>query len=132
MNRYRKREQQTVTGVQLNLDTEGLTYFKWGGQQRCQAGDWLVNNNGDCYTIDKDSFSKTYEKVAPGQYVKSAPVWAYQVMQPGRVKTKEGFTEYESGDYIVSNDLEGADSYAVSKEKFEAMYELMGSDASPS
>ena len=132
MNRYRKREQQTVTGVQLNLDTEGLTYFKWGGQQRCQAGDWLVNNDGDCYTIDKDSFSKTYEEVAPGQYVKSAPVWAHQAAQPGRVKTKEGFTEYESGDYIVSNDLEGADSYAVSKEKFEAMYELMGSDASPS
>ena len=130
MNRYRKRENKIVTGVQLNLDTEGLTYFKWGSQQRCKAGDWLVDNDGDCYTISADSFSKTYEKVAPGQFVKVALIWAHKVSESGRVKTREGYTEYEPGDYIVSNDQEGSDSYAVSKAKFEAMYELIEADVS--
>ena len=121
--KYRKREKQIVIGVQLNLDTDGLIYTKWGGEQQCQSGDWLINNNGDCYTISKQSFAKTYEEIGAGQFVKKASVWANQAQSAGKVKTNEGYTEYESGDYVVCNSKDGLDAYAVSKQKFEEMYE---------
>ena len=121
--RKRKRANQFVVAVQINLETDGFRYRKWGGEQRCSSGDWLVDNDGDFYTVSQESFTKTYEKVAPGQYVKTASVWAYKVSSAGKVKTNEGFTEYVAGDYWVANTPDGADAYAVSKLKFEEMYE---------
>ena len=122
---YRKKERQEITAVQINLETDGMRYHKWGSDQQCQSGDWLVDNNGDCYTISNESFAATYEPTAPGRYVKSAPVWAVQVSCDGKVKTNEGYTEYVAGDYLVSNDIDAVDTYAVSKNKFEDMYELI-------
>ena len=122
--KYRKREQQIVTGVQLKLDTDGFRYSKWGGEQQCRAGDWLVNNNGDCYTISEESFSSTYQEISPGRYVKTAAVWASPATDDGKIKTNEGYTEYSAGDYLVANNEDGSDAYAVSKLKFEEMYEL--------
>lgn len=123
--KYQKKEKQIVLALQINLDTEGLKYNKWGGEQQCQSGDWLVNNNGDCYTVNEESFDKTYTEIGPAQFVKTAPVWATQAIENGKVKTLEGFTEYVTGDYLVSNNLDGSDAYAVSKTKFETMYELV-------
>jgi len=40
--RYRKKPDQFVVAVQLALDTNGFTYKKWGAEQRCKRGDWLV------------------------------------------------------------------------------------------
>lgn len=120
--KYRKRPDAPIVAVRLALDTSGFEYRKWDGIQRCKAGDWVVDNNGDCYTIDADTFAATYERVAPGQYVKSAPVWAEQATTAGMVATKEGSTSYEPGDYIVANNPDGTDSWAVGREKFEAMY----------
>jgi len=122
---YRKRDQQMVTAVQLNLETDGFSYHKWGSAQQCSAGDWLVDNNGDVYTISNESFTNTYVEVTPGQYEKTAAVWASQSKNPGKVKTNEGFTEYAAGDYLVANNADGTDAYAVAKEKFEGMYELV-------
>ncbi|MFK7892875.1 MAG: hypothetical protein AB8B63_18825 [Granulosicoccus sp.] len=124
--KYQKRERQVVTGVQLDLETDGFIYRKWGADQRCQSGDWLVNNNGDVYTIGQQSFADTYQELEPGRYVKVAPVWAHEADKAGSVKTNEGSTDYQAGDYIVSNRVDGSDSYAVSKDKFEAMYEEVG------
>lgn len=125
MNRkkYCKRQQQVVIGVQLDLQTSGFTYEKWGSRQKCKSGDWLVNNNGDCYTISEESFAETYSQIAPGQFVKIAAVWASQAEASGKVKTNEGYTEYSAGDYIVCNNKDGTDSYAVLKLDFEKMYE---------
>lgn len=109
--------------VQLNLETRGFTYEKWGGTQVCKPGDWLVDNNGEIYTIDRQSFADTYESVGAGRYVKTATVWAETAQADGAVETKEGATSYRAGDYLVSNDEAGEDPYAVSREKFEAMYE---------
>ena len=120
--KYRKREQQKIIAVQLALETDGFAYKKWGGTQKCSAGDWLVNNDGDCYTIAEQTFAATYRQTAPGQYVKIAPVWAEQADNAGAVATQEGATHYEAGDYIVSNTADGTDSYAVTRDKFEAMY----------
>ena len=84
----------------------------------------MVNNNGDIYTVDKEVFARTYRQVKPGSYVKTTPVWAEVADKPGSVKTKEGVSRYQEGDYLVSNDENGTDRYCMGREKFEAMYEL--------
>lgn len=121
--KYKKRQQQVVHAVRLDLDTDGFTYRKWGGIQRCRRGDWLVDNDGDVYTVNSDSFAKTYRHVGQGAYEKFAPVWATQADADGTVGTKEGTTDYQAGDYLVSNDEDGSDAWAVNRVKFEAMYE---------
>jgi hypothetical protein len=121
--RYRKRADQFVVAVKLDLDTPGFTYRKWGADQKCKAGDWVVDNRGEIYTVDRETFSRTYRSVGPGIYVKTTPVWAEVATQAGSVATKEGRSHYEPGDYLVSNNEDGTDAYRVRPAKFEAMYE---------
>ena len=120
--KYVKRPSQTVAAVQLALNTKGFTYRKWGSVQRCRARDWIVDNDGDVYTVNRVSFRRTYRRVGPGVYVKKTPVWAEVAAAAGRVKTKEGSTGYKRGDYLVFNQKNGADGYAVSAKKFKRMY----------
>ena len=120
---YVKRGNQFVVAVQLELETSGFTYKKWGATQTCKRGDWLVNNDGDFYTVDRESFARTYEPTGPGTYIKRTPVWAEVAATAGDVRTKEGSTHYEAGDYLVYNEKDGGDPYAVSKRNFERMYE---------
>lgn len=120
---YRRRSAQFVIAVQLNLDTEGFTFRKWGDTQRCKSGDWIVNNDGETYTVERDTFARTYREVGPGQYRKVTNVWAEEASAPGSVKTQEGRTHYEAGDYIIFDTEDGPGRYAVSAAKFEQMYE---------
>jgi hypothetical protein len=121
--KYVKRAGQTVVAVQLALDTTGFTYHKWGGLQTCKAGDWIVSNGNDVYTVEEETFRRTYRKIAAGSYVKTTPVWAEVAKEAGRLRTKEGETHYLAGDYLVFNEEDGGDAYAMAAEKFEAMYE---------
>lgn len=121
--KYRKRDTQVVHAVQLNLETEGFTYEKWGGTQRCARGDWLVDNGGDVYTVNAATFARTYRHAGQGAYVKVAPVWAVPAETAGSVPTQEGATAYRAGDYLVSNQEDGGDAWAVEKARFEEMYE---------
>ena len=89
---YRKRSNQFVVAVRLDLETKGLSYQKWGGSQRAKRGDWLVNNNGDTYTVDGEIFARTYQATGPGTYIKTTPVWAEAAETAGEVRTKEGAT----------------------------------------
>ena len=102
-----------------------FTYQKWGDVQTCKPGDWILDNDGDIYTVDQQTFARTYRKVDGGKYVKVTPVWAERALNAGHVKTKEGTTHYGRGDYLVFNDEDGHDGYgyAVDAEKFCAMYE---------
>jgi len=122
--KYTQKPTSFVTAVQLDLDTEGFVYNKWGGRQACKRGDWLVDNNGDKYTVAQESFAKTYKFVSPGVYSKSSPVWAEVADKPGKVKTSEGETAYEAGDYLVANNQDGTDAYAISSEKFHELYDV--------
>lgn len=122
--RFRRKPNQIVAAVALDLDTEGLVFEKWGAKQRCKRGDFIVDNNGDVYTVSADTFRATYRKVATGQYIKVTPVWAVRAEQAGSVATQEGATHYQANDYIVSNDEDGRDAYAIARERFESMYEL--------
>ncbi len=121
--RYRKKPDNFVIAVQLDLETAGFTYQKWGAEQRCKQGDWLVNNSGDIYTVDSEVFAKTYREIRSGTYIKTTPIWAEIATEPGFVKTKEGKSKYEEGDYLVYNNEDGSDAYCMRASKFESMYE---------
>lgn len=123
LRRFRKKAGAVVIAVQVDLDTGGFSYQKWGGAQFCKSGDWIVDNQGDVYTIDRETFEATYRSAGPGVYKKSAPVWAEAAKEAGAIETKEGATHYAAGDYLVFNDRDRKDGYAVSAEKFEEMYE---------
>lgn len=121
--RYRKRADQVITAVRLDLDTDGFSYRKWGDEQRCKAGDWLVSNAGETYTVDAEVFARTYREVEPGRYLKTTPVWAERAEGEGWVATKEGKSHYRAGDYLVYNEEDGGDAYCMGADKFESMYE---------
>ena len=123
MQEYRRKESTFITAVRLDLETDGFTYQKWGGTQRCKRGDWLVNNRGDAYTIDAQSFERTYQMVSPGVYEKNATVWAEPASISGAIQTKEGSTAYAAGDYLVFNEPDGKDGYAMKAETFHKLYE---------
>jgi hypothetical protein len=126
--RYIRRRDRSVIAVRLELDTDGLVYRKWGGEQRAKAGDWLIDNDGDVYTVDADVFARTYRHTGPGAYVKTTPVWAEQADRAGSVTTKDGVTHYEARDDIVSNNSDGSDQYAIGAAKIEGLYTLDESD----
>ena len=126
MKKYHKKAAQTIVAVQLNLDTDGLQYQKWGDSQFAKKGDWLVNNNGSIYSIDNAAFARAYQLVSPGQYQKVSDIYAKLSDSDGAIETLEGKTHYLKGDYLVYENLgqiEGA--YAVSAERFEDMYDLV-------
>ncbi len=128
MKTYRKRPDAFVTAVQLDLDTDGFEYRKWGDRQTCKAGDWIVNSGDDTYTVDADSFAATYRPISPGVFHKSAVVYAEPSATAGSIRTKEGVSHYQAGDYVVYNDQALTDGYFVSKERFEAAYEPVDDD----
>lgn len=121
--KYIKRPGQAVAAVQVRLETDGFTYRKWGAVQTCKPNDWLVDNDGEVYSVDAATFDRTYRRQPDGRFLKVTPVWAEVAATPGRVTTKEGTTEYAAGDYLVFNEPDGSDAYAVSKDAFERMYE---------
>ena len=123
LRKYVRRTDTSVTAVQLDLDTDGFTYRKWDGVQTASAGDWLVNNGGDVYTVERETFERTYRMVSPSVYVKVQPVWARVAEEDGIIQTKEGETYYEAGDMIVFNDAEEQDGYAMTAETFKRLYE---------
>lgn len=120
---YRKRPKYHVTAVQLDLECEGFSYQKWEGTQKCKSGDWLVNNNGDVYTVDREYFRDYYRRVSPGVFEKIGEIWAEAAADAGSIKTKEGSTAYNAGDYLVFDRPQGGEGYAIKKHIFERMYE---------
>lgn len=121
--RYRRKSGAEITAVRLDLETEGFRYYKWGAWQQCRAGDWIVCNQGDTYTVSADTFAATYEEVSPGRYRKTGEVWAEVAETDGNVTTREGVTHYRAGDYVIYNIHDDTDRYAISRERFQELYE---------
>jgi len=121
--KYVKKPTSYVTAVRLDLDTDGFSYSKWDAHQRCKRGDWIVDNDGDVYTVDAEVFARTYRRLDKGAFVKTTPIWAERATSHGVVQTKEGASHYEPGDYLVSNGEDGSDAYCIRAGKFESMYE---------
>lgn len=123
-HRYFKHPELAVTAVQLNLNTVGFKYHKWGAEQCCKPGDWLIDNAGDIYSIDVDTFAETYRQISPGRFIKTTPVWAEVADADGSIKTKEGESHYHAGDYLVFNGEDDTDGYCMSADRFHAMYQI--------
>lgn len=123
LRKYTRKADTPVTAVQLDLDTDGFTYRKWGGVQKASAGDWLVNNGGDVYTVERGVFERTYRMLGPGVYAKDQPVWARVAAADGNIHTREGITNYLAGDMIVFNDENERDGYAMSAKTFDRLYQ---------
>ncbi|MYM62811.1 DUF4231 domain-containing protein [Pseudomaricurvus sp. HS19] len=126
--RYCKRPGYTITAVQLQLDFDGFQYRKWGDAQTCRAGDWLVNNGGDVYTVAADYFADRYREISPGHFIKVGEVWAEEAEQAGSLPTLEGASDYGVGDYLVYDRQMGGAAYAVGRYRFLKMYEPMEPD----
>ena len=84
----------------------------------------MVVNGGDTYTVNGETFAATYRKIGPGEYEKTVPVYAEKAESAGVVQTKEGSTAYSAGDFLVFNNADGSDAYAMGAEKFHELYEL--------
>ena len=124
---YRKQSNRPVTAVQFNLEFDTFQYQKWGDTQQCKPGDWLVNNDSDVYSIDKEYFRKYYREVQPGTFEKTGEIWAEVAQEDGKIETLEGSTAYIAGDYLVYDREMGGRGYAVDKVTFEKMYEKISS-----
>lgn len=123
LREFRRKDATPVIAVRLDLDTKGFSYTKWGGVQRCKAGDWIVRNGAETYTVDAETFARTHREVRPGTFVKHASVWAERATAAGSIRTKEGATAYSAGDMLVFNDAARDDGYAMPAERFDALYE---------
>jgi hypothetical protein len=123
LRRYRRRADTRVAAVRLALDTDGFSYRKWGGVQHCKPGDWLVENGDETYTVDGETFARTYRQVGLGVYEKVAPVWARQATGPGSIETLEGPTRYAAGDYLVYQDASATSGWAIDGKRFAELYE---------
>ena len=124
MQQYRRKQRTSIAAIRLEIDTDGFTYRKWGCTQHCKRGDWIVSNQGDVYTIDAETFERTYRMVSLGVYEKIASVWAEVASCSGTIRTKEGSTAYDAGDYLVFNDPDRKDGYAMKPSTFRDLYEL--------
>ena len=82
--KYVKRPDQAVVAVQVSLESSGFTYEKWGATQQCKPGDWLVDNDGDVYTVDQSSFARTYQKVATASTSRPRPCGPKRPALPAR------------------------------------------------
>lgn len=121
MKQYTRKPTATVSAIQMNFDVY-MSYEKWGGKQIAKRGDWIVDNAGDVYTVNRESFAATYSQTSPGVFFKTGTVWAEIAMVAGHIATKEGMSAYKAGDYLVYNNPDCTDGYCVGAEKFLSMY----------
>ena len=119
----RRPDAPLIVAVRIDLETEGLFYEKWGGPQKAKRGDWLVSSEGSTYSIDAETFEATYTRVSQGLYRKTSHVWAALARRDGKLVTKEGTTRYNAGDWLVFNQADGGDGYAVDAHTFVSLYQ---------
>lgn len=70
----------------------------WG-----QPGDWLVETDGERWTVDGEVFQRTYEHLEADVYRKVTPVLAAKLAHPDSVESREGVVNAERGDLLVCN-----------------------------
>jgi len=123
MKKYRKLSEQWVSAMILDLDFDTLRYRKWGGEQQAVKGDWLVSNGKETYTVNSDSFARTYSAGSDANtYKKVATVWAEEAKSDDVIVTKEGASSYKAGDFLVYNEEGRGDGYAIGQHEFNRNY----------
>ena len=122
LTKYYPKAHNTVKAMPINLPNVEVNYEKWGGAQQANQGDWLVNRGDEFYTVEQSSFNDTYRCIEGNTYLKIAPVWAEIAKENGKIKTKEGESHFSAGDYLVYNDQNKKDGYAIKNTLFNDLY----------
>lgn len=131
LRQYIKKNNKPIRAVQISLPDCTLHYEKWGGTQRAKSGDWLVTNDNNHYTVERESFRETYRHLYGDWYRKTASVWAEIAESAGVIATREGTSQYLAGDYLVYNLPDRNDAYTVAKKEFEENYSPLGEQHMP-
>jgi hypothetical protein len=79
----RGRTTAFVTAVQLDLDTEGFRYNKWGGGKYANVAIGSSTTTVTS-TVSQEAFAKTHQLISPGVYLKTASVWAEVAEMQGK------------------------------------------------
>lgn len=87
--------------IQLQSGTTGFSYHKWVTSQSCKPGDWIVKNAFDMYTVDENSFSRSYRAASLSCHRIFSPVRASMVGLGCTNESKEGFTQCQAGTTVA-------------------------------
>ena len=92
-----------------------------GSELSAAAGDWLVSDGAEEWTVAAEVFARSYRALPDGRYVKDADVWAVRADRAGEVSTLEGPVRNEAGDWV----LRGVDGelWTVTDAYFRSHYE---------
>lgn len=112
------RSTATVHAVRLTDEHRWTTAA--GDELVGAAGDWLLSEGDDTWTVAADVFAATYEPVADGIYRKVALVQAAQLAEDVEVITLEGIATAGPGDWLARNP--GGDVWPIPAEVFADRY----------
>lgn len=122
--RYKRKGNEVVIAIQLDLDTEGFSYQKQGAERRCNAQDWLLSDRSGTYAVDDSTFARAFEEIGVGQYTMVGIVRAKVSDSAGHIRVGQRKVPHEPGDYLVWDESTQSIGYAVPKDWFEASYVL--------
>lgn len=92
-----------------------------GSALSAAAGDWLVTDGAEEWTVAPDIFRRTYRRLADGRFVKQEPVRAARLDRSAEVPTLEGVARAEAGDWVLCG-VDG-ELWTVTDTFFRAHYE---------
>lgn len=108
----------TVLSYQLDTDHEWTT--SGGDVLVGRAGDWLVSNDSDMWTVAADVFERTYEQLPNGRWRKTALITAVRATERTTIQTLEGPAVAEVGDWIATNPT--GESWPIKADTFARHY----------
>ncbi|MGQ7787939.1 PGDYG domain-containing protein [Nesterenkonia sp. K-15-9-6] len=94
-----------------------------GAVMEAKPGDWIVDDDGQQWSVDAEVFAETYEAVSEGRYRKTGEVRARQIAQPTSLETLEGSDQLDAGDWVVQN--ASGECWGVSDARFRRRYQVL-------
>lgn len=108
----------TVQARQLDAPQEWTS--RSGSLLRGQAGDWVLLDDSDEWTITDSAFVATYRQRADGSWEKPSTVRAIRIDGPVDVETPEGISHGGQGDWLVTG--RGAGAWPITARAFARRY----------
>lgn len=84
------------------------------------AGDWIVSDGVDWWTVDAGVFADTYTRVTGDRYRKTALITAVRIVDAFAVSTLEGLATGAGGDWLARNP--GGECWPITNEQFRRRY----------
>lgn len=117
------RSYLSVAMVRARRLTEELGWTTANGDRlHAVAGDWLLSDGSDEWTVTNDVFTASYRALGDGSYQKTATVTAVQLDEPFAVDTLEGVATGAAGDWLVRNPT--GESWPIPAATFAKRYRL--------